>query len=103
MKFRTLVVVTSLLAMGRLAQAVDHRLEPLAEPAPADAVSAEIAKELQPAGVRVLRGERSVVDLWLVKQWNVKADFTPTSSVLYPLQVGALVGVARYKNRGSDF
>ena len=104
MNARAMLAAFCLLLLIQPAWAVDHRVEALAEPVPSDAVSAEIAKQLNPSGVRVLRGEsRTVVDLWLAKQWKVKPDFEATSTVLYPFEVGSLIGVARFKNRGSDF
>src|SRR5688572_26339551 len=84
--------------------AQEHRVQPLDEAPPADAISADIAKVLNPKGVRIVRGEdRAVVDLWLAKEWNVKSDFKASASVLYPFEVGTLIGVARFKNRGNDF
>jgi hypothetical protein len=104
MKLPALFAACLLLVVGGTSWAVDHRVEPLNEPAPADALSPEIASALHPSGVRVLRGgSRTVADLWLVKEWNAKADFKPTSAVLYPFEVGTLIGVVRFKNRGNDF
>jgi hypothetical protein len=104
MKLSALFAACLLFVMGTTASAVDHRVEPLNEPAPAEAISPEIAAALQPGGVRVLRGgSRTVADLWLAKQWNAKADFKPTAAVLYPFEAGTLIGVIRFKNKGSDF
>ena len=86
------------------AQAADHRVEPVDEPAPADAISAEIAAKLAPTGVRVVRGEsRTICEIWLCKELQAQADFEATAAVQYPLVPGSLVGVARYVNKGGDF
>lgn len=85
------------------AQAVDYRLEPLTEAPPAE-LSSEVAGALSPTGVRIYRGENTkFCDLWLVKSWQVPADFKATSEVLYPFQPGQLVGVARYYRSATDF
>ena len=104
MKLPAMLAACLLLVIGGTTWGVEHRVEPLNEPAPADAISPEIASSLQPSVVRVLRGgSRTVADLWLVKEWNAKADFKPTAAVLYPFEVGTLIGVIRFKNRGNDF
>jgi hypothetical protein len=52
----------------------------------------------------VSRGQRrTVCEIWLAKQWPARADFTPTSEVQYPFQVGELVGVVRFRRKASDF
>lgn len=85
------------------AWAVDHKLEPLDEPAPADAISPEVAKLLEPKGVRVVRGKsRTICDLWLCREWAAAAT-KPTGDVIYPFQPGQVIGVIRYPKKGSDF
>src|SRR5262249_31496799 len=70
-------------------QAADYSVQSLAEPAPSDGLAAEIAAQLAPAGVKVLKGtSRTVCSLWLTKSWQTKADFRPSSTVLYPFEVG---------------
>lgn len=91
-------------AVASSARAVDYRVEPLKEAAPADEISAEIAAALSPSGVRVIRGsETTLCDIWLSKELNGIPDFKPTSEVLYPLRPGQFVGVARFARKGSDF
>jgi hypothetical protein len=82
--------------------AQQHRAEAFAEAAPAN-VSEPIAKTLSESGVRVLQGARTLCEIWPAKQWDVQADFVPSSSVLYPLSPGELLGVVRYKTKASDF
>jgi hypothetical protein len=102
-------LLSSILSVGMLLLALplaaqEYRVEALNEPAPADSLSPEIAQKLSPTGMRIIKGEaRTVADLWLAKEWPVKADFTPSNTVLYPFQGGELIGVARYKNKGGDF
>ncbi len=102
MKLRTLAALAALF-WAAAAQAQEYRVEKLQEPPPGDVVSPEIVQTLDPAGYRVVKGDRAIVDLWLRKEWPVKAGFQPSSSVMYPFEPGTLVGVARYKNRGNDF
>ncbi len=103
MKFRSLLCVLTLVIASRHAVAADYTIAPLAEPAPADELSEEIAAELLPEGYRVLRKGRPYCDLWLRKQWPAKKDFTASQTVLYPFEIGALVGVIHYHRRGGDF
>jgi len=88
---------------SRYVVAADYAIEPLAEPAPADELSEEIAAELSTEGYRVLRKGRAFCDLWLCKQLPAKKDFTASQTVLYPFQQGALMGVILYHRRGGDF
>jgi hypothetical protein len=77
-------------------RAQDYRAEALEASPPADAIAPEILAQLNPHGVRVLRGTAPLCDLWLGKQLAVKEGFQPTSEVLYPLTPGQLIGVARF-------
>jgi hypothetical protein len=103
MNLRILLAFTPLWLLTTAATAQEYRVAKLDEPLPGDAVSPAIAQMLDPAGLRVLHGDSPVVDLWLCKQWPVKAGFQPSASVMYPFEPGTLVGVARYKTRGGDF
>ena len=97
----SLLCVAPLFALELRAQ--DYKAEKLAEAAPADAVSPEIAAVLQPTGFKVARGERSVCEIWLAKEWPIKAAKNNSGEVLYPFQPGQIIGVARYARKGSDF
>jgi hypothetical protein len=95
---------TVLVLAASTAQAVDYRLEPLAEAAPAEAISTEILARLQPQGFQVFRGaNRSVIHVWLAQEWAARADFERTAAINYPFPLGELVGVVRYKSKGKDF
>jgi hypothetical protein len=96
--------VIALFTPSALVSAADHRLEPLAEAAPAEEVAPEIVAWLAPEGVRLIRGKsRTVVDLWLCEAWPARSDFEPSSTVIYPFEVGQLMGLARYKSKSTDF
>lgn len=102
MKAPLFVLFALLVAVPAIA--ADHRLEPLDEAAPSDAVSAEIAAQLAPKGVRVIRGKSRVVcDLWLRAAMPAMTGFEASSTVVYPFEVGQLMGVARYKSKSTDF
>jgi hypothetical protein len=71
--------------------------------APPKEVSADVAKVLSDTGYRVTADGKVVCDIWLAKQWTAKARFTPTLSMLYPLEPGELIGAIRYPKRAGDF
>ena len=93
-----------LLLSFSFASAADHRVEALSQAAPADELSKEIAAQLAPSGFKVIRGtSRTVCEFWPCKSWRAKENFKPTVEVLYPFQVGQLIGVMRLPRKGSDF
>lgn len=97
-----LALLFSLLS-ATTALAIDYRVEKLDEPAPADEVSKEVAAQLQPTGVSVIRGESRVLcQIWLAKEWGARSG-DPGDQILYPFQMGQLIGVVRYVNKGADF
>jgi len=101
---RPLGCLLLVLAFVASVSAVDHRVETLAEPAPTDELSAEIAATLAPHGLRVLRGASATLcDIWLCKELPVKEGFEPTPALLYPFAPGQLMGVIRFARKASDF
>ena len=92
-----------LMLLAGLAQAVDYKIEPLEGAADAEGLSEEIAAELAPAGIKVLKGTRTYCEIWPAKSWATRAGFTPSASVLYPFSVGELMGVVRFKLKAEDF
>lgn len=104
---KSAIVVAGLMLgwlMAGTALAVDYRVEEVDEAPPADAVGEEIAQELSPTALRVVRGKSTPhCDIWLRKSWPVRDDFTPSLSELYPFHVGELLGVVRYHRSGEDF
>ena len=59
-------------------------------------VAADIAKLMTPESYKVTNGKRTACELWLRSAVPVQADFAPTDTVLYPFEVGQLVGVVRF-------
>ncbi len=99
----TLLAGAVLLLAVSSSPAAKHRAEVLAEAAPADAISKEIAPLLQPTGIRVIRGtSRKICDIWLCKQWKVKS-FKLGNDLNYPFTPGQLIGVVRFHRKGRDF
>jgi hypothetical protein len=83
--------------------AQEYKFEKIDQAAPADDVSPEIAKLLSPTGVKFVKGEsRTVAEFWFCKEWPIKGDKV-SNEVIYPLQPGQVIGVARYPRKGSDF
>ncbi len=65
--------------------------------------SADVAKLLEPEGLRIIRGSsRTVCDIWLCKQWRLK-QFEAAGDVSYPFVVGQLIGVVRFARKAEDF
>ena len=90
--------------LAGVAAAQDYKVAKVDTAAPADALSPEIAALLQPTGFKLVKGEsRTVCEIWLCKEWPVAADHKPGGDVIYPLQPGQLVGVARYPRKATDF
>lgn len=81
----------------------DYSVEPLAEPAPAGEIGAAVAERLSPAGFAVKKGKRTLCEIWPAKIWTVAADFKPSNTVIYPLEMGELLGVVRYARKAGDF
>ncbi|HUY35888.1 MAG TPA: hypothetical protein VMV69_24325 [Pirellulales bacterium] len=95
--------VACLISMMALkAPADEYRVERLETPAP-DGVAPAIAERLAPAGYKVMVGKRTICEVWPASQWPVAADFKSSSSVIYPFEMGQLIGVARYPRKGGDF
>ena len=84
--------------------AAEHRVEVLRQGPPADALAKEIAAQLAPTGLKVIRGsKRTLCEIWLCTQWTARDNFQPTAEVLYPFQPGQLIGVVRFRRKGGDF
>ncbi|REK12723.1 MAG: hypothetical protein DWQ37_10865 [Planctomycetota bacterium] len=100
-----MAAVAAVMLWGSVTLAADeYRVEKLEAGPPADALSAEIIEKLTPTGFRVLGEDDQVVcEVWPVKQLDVKPDFQPTLSILYPLKSGSLVGALHFPHKGTDF
>jgi len=104
MKSRLLIAPTIVLTFAITATAAEHRVEVLKDAPPTDELSDEVAAQVGAIGWRVIRGTKTTVcEVWPCKEWNVKAGFQPTPEDLYPFQPGQLIGVVRFRRRGSDF
>jgi len=86
-----------------LAPAQDYQASKVSSPAPADAISPEIAGLLQTEGFKVAKGDRVLVEMWLAKELPVEAGAQTGGEILCPLTPGQLVGVARYPRKAADF
>jgi hypothetical protein len=85
------------------ARGAEYRVE-ASKDAPPAALASEVAAQILPTGYKVFEGEKRVVcEIWLAKQWAVKADAQPIESVIYPFEVGSLMGVLRFPRKGADF
>ena len=96
------LLTAQLLAAG-VGLAAESGVAVVKEPAPAADISADVAKALSPTGHRITADGKVVAEVWLTKQWPIKAKFSPSLSVLYPFEPGELIGVIRYPKRGADF
>ena len=104
MAIRNVVFFVLSITMVSAAVAAEHRVEILEESPPSDALSEDILDQVSEQGVAVIRGEkRTICQIWLCRDWPVAADFKGTSEVLYPFKPGQLIGVLRFKRKGSDF
>jgi hypothetical protein len=104
MAIRYVVSLAFSISMISAAVAAEHRVVTLEESPPADAISEDILSQISTKGFTVIRGEsRTVCQIWLCRDWPVVADFKARSEVLYPFKPGQLIGVLRYKRKGSDF
>jgi hypothetical protein len=102
--FRSAAIAPLFLLFVLPSLAQEYKAAKIDSGAPANAISPEIAAQLQPAGFKVVKGEsRPVCEIWLAKELAAKADAKVTSEVLYPLTPGQLVGVIRYPRKAADF
>lgn len=73
-----------------------------AGPPPTDELAADIAGLMSEKGITVKNGSRTMMELWLVKEWPL-ASATPGTGLLYPFEPGQLIGVVRFARKGADF
>lgn len=102
--------LSSILAVWLLFSAVsvraedEYNVQTWNEPAPAEGLSPEIAGQLSPTGFKVMKGaSRTVCSFWPVKELKINKEFKPTAALLYPLELGQLVGVINFKRSAEDF
>ena len=100
---RTLLLFAVLFLTARFAQAADYHLETATEPAPTGEFSDDILSQIGDTELKISKGKRVFLEIWPAKQWTVKAGFAADSEVNYPFEPGQLIGVARFKSKGTDF
>jgi hypothetical protein len=85
------------------AHGADYRVEATSDPPPSE-LAADVVAQLAPKGLKVIQGEKRVVcEVWPAKSWKVKGDFKPSDTILYPFEVGELIGALRFPRKGADF
>jgi hypothetical protein len=84
------------------ASAQEFRVERFESPPP-DSVAPAIAERLSTSALKVSNGKRTVCDLWPSAEWPVTDNFKSSSSVIYPFEMGQLIGVVRYPRKAGDF
>lgn len=102
MNLRLSLAAAALLVASSAALAADYAVAPLMQ-GPPKGVATEIAKLLAPAGLKVTSSNRTVCEIWLLKQWPAKEGFKPSTSILYPFEMGELLGVIRFPRKAGDF
>lgn len=105
---RSLSVVAlgfALLCFGTTASALaaDFEAAVVDEALPKDKLSQEVAETLQDKAIAVKSGGRSICEIWLRKELQIKPGFQPTFQILYPFTEGQLIGVIRYPSGGHDY
>ena len=102
MKFSVFAALVVLLSAAAVL-AADYEAKSLNEP-PGDQVAADVRAQISPAGYKVLRGgTRTVCEIWLRKELPIESKINRPRDIAYPLEVGELVGVVRYKRKTTDF
>jgi hypothetical protein len=84
------------------ASAQEYRAEHVDSPPP-EGVAPAIAERLASSAYKVSSGKRTVCEIWPSSEWPVAADFKSSSSIIYPFELGQLIGVVRYPRKGGDF
>jgi hypothetical protein len=94
----------AILLVGSWAVAQEYRVEPTNAGPPAGELSTETADKLSPTGFKVMQGDkRTMCEIWPAKKWEIRSDFKPSDTILYPLPVGSLVGAIRFPRKAADF
>jgi hypothetical protein len=85
------------------ALAADYRVEATKDTPPAE-LAPDVVAQISPTGYKVFQGEKRVVcEIWLAKKWATKSDGQAAENILYPFQIGSLMGVLRFPRKGADF
>lgn len=70
---------------------------------PADALAEGIVGKLAKTGYKITDGDKTICEFWLAETWTSTPGFTPSTTVLYPIEPGTLVGAIRFPDGGHDF
>lgn len=103
MKLRLIIVLLAASLSVAAVQAADEYTVATADQAVPDDVSADVGRQLSPKGFKITSGKRTLCEIWLRRELPVQAGFTPSQTVLYPLEVGELVGAIRFPRKATDF
>lgn len=90
------------LGLASVSRAADLTIEST-DQAPPEAIAADVAKQLAPGAFKVSDGKKVVCEIWFANKWPAKADFKATDEVLYPFEVGELIGAIRFARKTTDF
>lgn len=101
-KLSCLVALVGIGLPSAVAAAADYTVAAAEQSLPEE-VSADIAKHLSPQAFKVSSGKRTLCEIWLRKSVPVQADFSPSDTVLYPFDLGQVVGVVRFPRKTTDF
>lgn len=98
------VALVCLLLTSTVATSQEFSVELMEQSPQAEGVAPELAKQFAANGYRVKRdASRTVCELWLCKELEIKPDFTPAGGRLYPFEPGQLIGLVHYSRKSSDF
>ncbi|MFP6765490.1 MAG: hypothetical protein VB858_17815 [Planctomycetaceae bacterium] len=87
------VIAASLFLTGSLARTDDHKLESIKQGP--KGLSPAIAKLVDVNGHRISGPDGPVIEIWLLKNVQVKSGFKPSFTQMYPFAPGQLIGAMR--------
>lgn len=106
-------VAASLFCLGMLpggslptktALGAELAVETIEDAPPTEGMSEEMVAQFGNRGFKVTSGKsKTVCEFWPRTVWPVQEDFVASSTIQYPFEFGELVGLMRYKRKGSDF
>jgi len=94
--------IVCVLGLCTAAAAEEYGIDTVEQAAPAE-VSPDVAKQLLPVSFKISNGKKAVCEIWLTEKWPIKAGFKATEEVLYPFEVGELIGVLKFPRKITDF
>lgn len=101
---RSCLALLCLCLTSPLANSQEFSVELIDQPAQAEGVASELIQQFAANGYRVKRdASRTVCEIWLSKELEVKANFTPADGRLYPFEPGQLIGLVHYVRKSTEF